>query len=61
MVQELKATIALQEAQIKALTTSLKQQAETIIAEVQATNRKQQKQIEALTSALQKAERTAEK
>jgi hypothetical protein len=54
MVQELNATIALQEGQIKALTASLKQQAETIIAKFEATDRQQQKQIETLTAGLQK-------
>jgi hypothetical protein len=54
MVQELKATIALQDGEIKVLATRLKQQSEAIIAKVEATDRQQQKQIEALTATLQK-------
>jgi len=61
IVQQLKAaterqaaTIVLQEEQIKAVTASLKQQVETVIAKFEATERQQQTQIEALSSALRK-------
>ncbi len=64
-MQELKATtekqaatIALQQPQIKALTASLKQQAETIIAKLEATDKQQQEQIEALNAGLQKVMRS---